>query len=81
MKFSEKLIAGGADVFEREQQHPFIVGLGDGTLPPEKFRYYMRQDYVFLIEFCRVIGLAAAKAEDLEDMGGFARLLDETLNS
>ena len=80
-KFSEKLIAGGTDVFERERQHPFIVGLGDGTLPLERFRYYMRQDYVFLIEFCRVIGMAAAKAEDLEDMGWFARLLDETLNT
>lgn len=60
---------------------PSLVELGDGTLPLEKFRWYMRQDYLFLIDFSRVIALAVAKADTLEDMGWFARLLHETLNT
>ena len=64
-----------------EKEHPFIKGIGDGSLPLDNFRYYMRQDYVFLVEFCRVISLAVAKADDLEDMAKFAKLLDETLNT
>lgn len=46
----------------------------------DNFRYYMRQDYVFLIEFCRAISLAVAKARTLDDMGWFARMIHETLN-
>ena len=41
----------------------------------------MRQDYIYLIEFCRAISLAVAKADGVEDMGWFARLLNSTLNT
>ena len=41
----------------------------------------MRQDYVFLIDYSRVLALAVAKADDLETMGRFAELLHETLNT
>ena len=61
--------------------HPFITGVGDGTLDAAKFRYYVMQDYVYLIDYSRVLALAAARAPDLETMGWFAGLLDETLNT
>ena len=60
--------------------HPFITGVGDGTLDVERFKHYVRQDYVYLIEYSRVLALAAAKAPDLGTMSWFAGLLDETLN-
>lgn len=81
MGFSDDLRKKAAPIWDKERQHPFVTGIGDGTLPLEKFRYYMRQDYVFLIEFCRAISLAAVKAPAVEDMGWFARLLHETLNT
>ena len=81
MGFSDDLRQMGAPLWDREKRHPFVTGIGDGSLPVEKFRYYMRQDYVFLIDFCRAISLAAAKAQRVEDMGWFARLLHETLNT
>ena len=61
--------------------HPFITGVGAGTLPVEKFKYYVLQDYVYLIDYSRVLALASARAPDLESMGWFAGLLDETLNT
>ncbi len=61
--------------------HPTVRGIGDGTLSPGRFRFYMAQDYLFLIDYCRVIALAAAKSPDLQSMGRWAGLLDETLNS
>ncbi len=61
--------------------HPFITGVGDGTLDLAKFKYYVLQDYVYLIDYSRVLALASARATDLETMGWFARLLDETLNT
>lgn len=79
--FTQRLRQKAAPLWKQEQAHPFLAGLGDGTLPLDKFRYYMRQDYVFLVDFCRVVALAAAKAGRVEDMAWFSRLLHETLNT
>ena len=67
-------------VRERIAAHPFVRGLGDGSLPEDLFQYYMRQDYLFLIEYCRVLALAASRADDLAVAGRFADLLTLTLN-
>lgn len=80
MGFSDELRQRGASTWDKEKTHPFVTGIGDGTLDLDKFRYYMRQDYVFLIEFCRAISLAVAKARTLDDMGWFAQMIHETLN-
>lgn len=68
-------------IFARIMAHPFVRGLGDGTLPQEKFRFYLCQDYVYLIDYCRVFALAAAKADDLDTMKLFGSLLSETLHT
>jgi thiaminase/transcriptional activator TenA len=81
MGFSEQLRQQAAAVRERVFQHPFVTRIGDGTLPLAAFRYYMCQDYVFLIDYCRVLALAVAKADDLETMGRFAALLHATLHT
>lgn len=49
-------------------RHPFVAGLGDGTLPRAAFLHYLAQDYVFLIHFARAWALAAVKSETLEEM-------------
>ena len=81
MGFSEEMRRQCAEIWDTEHNHSLVSGIGDGTLELDKFRYYMRQDYIYLIDFCRVIALAAAKTQDVEDMGWFASLLDETLNT
>ena len=79
--FTHTIRAKAQAIWDRELKHPFVRGLGDGTLPIDRFRFYLAQDYVFLIEYCRVFGLGAAKARDLQTIGVFTRLLDETLNT
>jgi len=77
-----------ADDMERETlplrqailAHPFVAGVGAGTLETARFKHYVLQDYAYLIDYSRVLALAAAKAPDLPTMGWFAQLLDETLN-
>ncbi len=81
MGFSDELRQKGAPIWDREKRHPFVTGIGDGSLSLDRFQYYMRQDYIFLIDFSRAISLAVAKAHSLEDMAWFARLLHETLNT
>src|SRR5213079_121084 len=47
-------------------------------LPLDRFAHWVRQDYLFLIEYCRLFGLAAARAPDLETLTRFADLLQAT---
>lgn len=81
MLFTEQLGAQAMTIREHVFQHPFVAGLGCGTLPFAAFRYYMCQDYIFLIDYCRVLALAVAKAPEVETMGRFATLVHATLNT
>lgn len=49
-------------------QHAFVSRLGDATLAPEAFRHYLKQDYLFLIQFGRAFALAAYKSSTVEDL-------------
>jgi thiaminase/transcriptional activator TenA len=62
-------------------RHPFITGVGRGDLAVEKFKFYVRQDYLYLIDYSRVLALASAKAPTLDAQGWFAKILHETLNT
>ena len=81
MTFSEHVEKKAEGLRQAILRHPFITGVGQGTLDVEKFKIYVCQDYLFLIGYSRVLALASAKAPDLDIMGWFARLLHETLNS
>ena len=61
--------------------HPFVKGLGDGSLPLNKFQYYLKQDYIFLFYYCKVLALASAKSDTETMMSKWVKLLNETLNS
>lgn len=80
MKFSDRLYEELQPIWRKNHAHPFVQGIGDGTLDQEKFRFFMVQDYLYLIEYARLFALGVMKAEDLETMGKFAKLLDSTLN-
>lgn len=65
MLFSKKIREEANDIWEASFQHPFVKGIGDGTLPLECFRYYVMQDAYYLSHFARIQSLGAAKANDL----------------
>ena len=55
MGFSDQLRQAAADVWEAQHQHPFVCGIRDGTLDADRFRFYVRQDYLFLIDYGRLL--------------------------
>lgn len=61
--------------------HPMMTRLGDGTLSPERFRYWVRQDYRYLIDYARVLAYGTAIAPDVERMRTFTELLRSTIES
>ena len=81
MSTSETLRAQYAYLWDGLFHHPFVVGIGSGQLPLEKFQFYVKQDYLYLIQYSRVLALAVAKAPSLVDVGRFADLLKETLDT
>lgn len=64
----EKLKDGCKDVWH-EYTHPkFVDQIQDGTLDIEKFRYYLKQDYLYLLHYVRCFALMAFKGENLEEI-------------
>ena len=80
-RFTERLRQQATGMWEAQHEHPFVRGIGDGTLSLDKFKFWLRQDYVFLIEYTRLLALAAARSPDLETMTHFATLLKETVET
>ncbi len=68
MGFSEILRSQVKEIWGSILTHPFLEEMKEGTLSNEKYLYYIKQDYVYLREFSRCLGLAASKARDLETM-------------
>jgi thiaminase/transcriptional activator TenA len=73
--------AAAARLWEAQHAHPFVCGIGDGTLPLEAFGFWVRQDYVFLKDYVRVLALGAARAPGLAAVARFAQLAHETAST
>ena len=72
MTVTEKLLDSVQEIWAGYHTHPCVMGIGDGSLDQEKFRYYMIQDYLYLIDYTRVFAVGVAKAKDLSVMKLFA---------
>ena len=79
MSFSNHLRKLAQPIWQAQLTHPFVVALGNGTLPERKFRYYILQDARFLADLARVFAAAAQRAPDSESALRFAQLAEETI--
>ena len=58
---------GARDIYDAILAHPFLDGLTSGTLPPERFTYYVAQDAAYLRDYARALAVVAAKAPSHAD--------------
>lgn len=72
MKVTDRLLAAAADIWREYNLHPFVLGLQNGTLAQEKFRHYIIQDYLYLIDYAKVFALGVAKAKSVGTADLFA---------
>lgn len=77
---SYRLREAAAPIWEKCLNHPFVQGIGDGTLAVEKFRYFMLQDYLYLFDYAKVFAVGVVKARDPELMRTFSKNVDSILN-
>lgn len=68
-------------IWQAQHDHPFVQGLGDGTLDEKKFGHWLRQDYLYLIDYSRLFAAAVLRAPDLETMQTMAQIVHEILHT
>lgn len=76
----QRLRADEEAAWEAYVNHPFVVAMGEGTLPKAAFQRYLEQDYLFLIHFARAYALAGYKAQALADLNDASAGLDAILS-
>ncbi|HTU00691.1 MAG TPA: thiaminase II [Candidatus Sulfotelmatobacter sp.] len=81
MALSDELYTAAKPVWDAQLAHPFVRGIADGSLPVDRFARWVCQDYLYLTEYARLFAWAVAKAQGLEAMGWYAKVLDLTLNT
>lgn len=74
MSIASNLWETHSDLAQACLQHPFVQGIGNGTLPNPKFAYYVGQDAFFLEAFARAYSVAAAKVSDWQGFNIFHNL-------
>ena len=79
MNVSQRLYEKALPIWESYYQHPFVHGIADGTLPVEKFQFYMIQDHKYLMQYAKVFALGLIKADQESDMRLFSGLITATL--
>ena len=72
MTMTERLLEATKEIWAGYNEKPFVKGIADGSLDHDKFKYYMIQDYLYLIDYTKVFSIGAAKSTDLAFMRLFA---------
>lgn len=81
MAFTERLRNEVADNWQSQLSHPFVTGIGDGSLDVDRFKNWIRQDYLYLKDFARIFAWATTKAPTLDQMSWYTSVQDLTLNT
>ncbi len=79
MKTTQRLYEAAHPIWEQCHAHPFVRGIGDGSLDLEKFQWFLLQDYLYLFDYARVFAYGVVKARDPELMRTFSANVDAIL--
>jgi thiaminase/transcriptional activator TenA len=77
---SQRLFALGRPNLERQLAHPTVRGIANGDLDHTRFRAWLAQDYLFLLDYVRLFALAAARAPDTDALGRLVDLAHSTFH-
>ena len=78
-RFTDHLRELAAPIWQAQHEHPFVRWIGDGSLDLERFKFWVRQDYLFLVDYAHLFSLAAARAPDMTTMERLTGLAHSTL--
>ena len=76
MKTSERLLNASKMIWDAYNEHPFVLGIQNGTLERDKFRYYIMQDFLYLKDYAKTYAVGVAKAKSVETANLFAKYIN-----
>lgn len=79
MKWSEKTWQNTLPIYEKILQLPFIEELIQGSLPKEKFFFYLQQDAIYLADYGKVLSAIAAKLSKSEHSEAFLHFAADSI--
>jgi thiaminase (transcriptional activator TenA) len=78
---SERFRTESDRIWEQLHEHPFIIELAEGSLPLEKFRFFIEQDNMYLEEYARCLAMGAAKSRTERETRHFVDHLNQNLDA
>lgn len=75
MNTVDRLITATTAIWNAYNEHPFVLGIQNGTLDKDKFRYYIIQDYLYLEDYAKTFAVGVAKAKNLKMANLFAKYI------
>lgn len=79
MKFTFQLWETTKGIYEKIIDLPFNQELMKGTLDIDRFIFYVRQDSLYLIDYCRVLALIASKLDKTERILQFLKFAEDSI--
>lgn len=79
MKWSERAWKRIENLYGTILDMPFNQELKDGTLPKEKFKFYMTQDAIYLGEFSKALSTVSSKMHNADHMLAFSRFATDAV--
>lgn len=68
MSFTKQMLTKAEPYLEAQMNTAFVQAMIDGSLEPERLRYWVRVDYPYLINFSRILALGVHRSPDLDTM-------------
>lgn len=66
--------------WERYVNHPFLHQLATNKLPFERFLYFLKQDFYYLVNYAQVHGLAASVAPTYQQIHAEATIIESVID-
>lgn len=79
MKFTDHLWNEALPIYNKIQEHPFNQEMKAGTLPVEKFKFYIYQDSLYLAEFAKALATAGTRAGTSQELLDFLQFAQNAI--
>src|SRR5262249_35878452 len=77
---SQQLRTASDRIWQGLHAHPFITELAAGTLPIDKFRFFLEQDNLYLQDYARCLAMGAAKSRNETELRYFITDLNQVVD-
>lgn len=77
---TKRMLKASENIWQGYLAHPFILGIANGDLDIEKFRFYLLQDYLYLFDYAKVFAHTLTKTDNKDVMSVCSASINNILN-